>query len=58
MSELTAEFGSATPIGFANAKCYDATGKEIVIPKCEKCGCHKSIVIGVNAFAYICPMCV
>jgi hypothetical protein len=54
---LEAEYGSSHPIGMVNVKAYDASGKEIEIPKCDKCGCHKSQLIGRDAFIWICTMC-
>ena len=57
MTEYQVEFGSSQPIRFANPKCYDGDGNEIIIPKCEKCGYHKCQVIGKEALNWICLIC-
>lgn len=39
---------------FQSVTAHDSEGKEIEIPKCERCGWHKSQVIGKYCFGWIC----
>lgn len=58
--DLECEFGSSIPVRFINpedVKMYDNEGKEVPIPKCEKCGNIKQQIIGKNACAWICNDC-
>lgn len=57
MTEFEAEWGSSIPLRFANVRCYDSEGNEIIVPKCDKCGYHKCQVIGKQSFTYICLIC-
>jgi len=54
---MECEWGSSMPVRFldiSQVKMYDSDGKEVKIPKCEKCGYHKSEVIGREYCAWIC----
>lgn len=56
-NELIAEWGSSMPIKWPdpeNVKMYDSEGKEVPIPKCDKCQAFKQEVIGLNAYTWIC----
>ena len=48
------EYGGSQGWGFAKVIAYDSENKEIVCPICEKCGWHKSMVIGKECFKWIC----
>ena len=53
------EYGTQ-PVRFldaSNVTMYDAKGKKIENPKCEKCGCFKNQVIGKTASCWICQNC-
>lgn len=54
--ELTSEYGSLSPIRFADAKAYDSEGNEINL-RCEKCNTAKICIIGRYIEAFICPEC-
>ena len=54
---MECEWGSSMPVRFlepSQVKMYDSDGKEIEIPKCEKCGQYKNEVIGREYCAWIC----
>lgn len=36
------------------AKLYDVSGKEVVLPICEKCNKEKNIIMGKDAVQYFC----
>jgi hypothetical protein len=57
MTQYKAEWGSSVKFRFGNPKGYDADGNEIHVPRCEKCGCYKSQVIGKECFTWICTFC-
>lgn len=38
-------------------KLYDSENKEVVIPKCETCGMHKSQLMGKESFIWVCNCC-
>lgn len=54
--ELTAEYGSCSPVKFANMKCtlYDSDGKEIPVPTCKICNKQMSSIIGKESIAWYC----
>lgn len=52
MSEIREEWGNI--LRFLDAKAYDADGKEIIVPKCEKCQKYKNMIIGKTASDWIC----
>ncbi len=59
-SELMSESGSLHPIHFLdpeNVIAINEDGKEICIPKCQKCGIHKCQVIDQNAYMWFCAKC-
>jgi hypothetical protein len=51
---VQAEYGSEYPIEVSEGKLYDTAGKEIEVPVCEKCGSFKNMLIGRNAFQWVC----
>jgi hypothetical protein len=54
------EFGSSMPIRFLgpeNISAYNSDGKEIIIPKCDKCQSFKSEIIGKTYWMWFCPSC-
>jgi len=51
--KLEAEFGSSSPIGFANVKAYDSDGYEIDM-RCPKCGQGMTRLIGKECYQDIC----
>lgn len=58
--KLQCEYGTCSGVRFLNpshVKMYDSEGKEVCIPKCDKCGYHKSQVIDLNSFTWICSCC-
>lgn len=58
---MNAEFGSSIPIhslGPGRVTAYDADGKEIEIPICEKCGELKNAIIGKEFYKWRCLRCV
>lgn len=60
MDELECEFGSSSPVRFTNSdnvRLYDGNGKQIEIPKCEKCGKYKIELIGMTISKWVCGTC-
>ncbi len=57
---MECEFGTSMPIRFLspeNVKAYDSEGKEMIIPKCERCDDFKNQLIGKKSFMWLCPSC-
>lgn len=52
--ELQVEFGSAYPIGVWEGILHDSEGKKIEVPFCEKCGSFKNMMIGREAYQWVC----
>ena len=53
------EWGSSQPIRFLDESmvtAYDSEGKEMEIPKCEKCGNFKCQIIGKEYWAWVCTI--
>jgi hypothetical protein len=54
------EFGTCGNISWldpSDVKLVDNEGNEEIIPKCDKCGVHKTMIMGTEWFAWICQMC-
>ncbi len=52
--QLQCERRGDYPIQIAEAKMYDRAGEEIHVPKCEKCGSFKNMLMGRETFMWIC----
>ncbi len=51
------EYGSSSPVRFAQCKAVDSEGNEIIDPVCENCGLSKCRLMGRESFIYICNAC-
>lgn len=54
---LETEYGSSEPVGFWQPTLHDSAGNVVEIPSCPKCSCLMQMVIGKEAFAWICTEC-
>lgn len=54
---LEEEWDSNWDVGFWQPKLCNRDGKAIEIPSCPKCKCLMNMVIGKEAFAWICLEC-
>lgn len=51
------EFGPDWGNNFGGGTLYDSKGKEVKIPECDKCRGLKSMMIGRDAFDWVCFGC-
>jgi len=59
-TELQTEYGTLGNVRFLNpdnVKIYDGEGKEVCIPKCDKCGYYKSEIISSTHHTWLCTCC-
>ena len=50
------EYGTSMPINWETSRLFDSEGKEIEVPKCEKCGNYKNCLSGKESYIWICGM--